>query len=310
MRILSRVRSVFNERVYFTLRQIAMDVRLGKAKSVGTRKIACIAQVKNEVDLIEDWVNYNVYLFGEGNVYVLDDGSDDGTERVLSHYEKNGLIHVNCLIGESRGLWRKYINLTDAINRIKKDYDLIIPLDCDEFICARGRADKDEIIDELKRLNLDEWGLFKFKNEYESSTWNDKHNHPAREISEFERKKPGVSMKKVFFSAAYFKQVGEGQHTGYTKNKNTVPYVCKLSLFHFKWRGKIQMKEKCLKGAEGFNYWDGTRLAGMHYRRGLGLVSTEEHDEFFAKNIPVSNVSTTSLSELLVRLSESTNLVG
>ena len=53
--------------------------------------IKLFTMVKDEVDIIEDWILYHGTLFGFENLYIVDNMSNDGTYEVIQKYEKNGV---------------------------------------------------------------------------------------------------------------------------------------------------------------------------------------------------------------------------
>ena len=42
-------------------------------------KVACVMMQKDEAILLEPWLTYHGHLFGLENLFVIDDGSDDGS---------------------------------------------------------------------------------------------------------------------------------------------------------------------------------------------------------------------------------------
>jgi hypothetical protein len=49
--------------------------------------------VKNEVDIVSDWILYHGYLFGFQNIFVIDNSSNDGTYEELLKFKD--LINVS-----------------------------------------------------------------------------------------------------------------------------------------------------------------------------------------------------------------------
>ena len=42
-------------------------------------QIKLFTMVKNEVDIVVDWVFYHGFIFGYSNLYIIDNYSEDGT---------------------------------------------------------------------------------------------------------------------------------------------------------------------------------------------------------------------------------------
>ena len=60
--------------------------------------IKLFTMVKDEIDIVEDWLKYHGTLFGYQNLHVIDNMSEDGTFEKLKEYQSKGvfLIH-SCL---------------------------------------------------------------------------------------------------------------------------------------------------------------------------------------------------------------------
>lgn len=98
---------------------------------------------KDEAFLLRPWLAYHGYLFGLENLFVLDNGSTRPEVRAtLIDYERKG-VHVDwehatrrdyLAKGELIGAWIQALDAT-------RQYDFLIPLDCDEFILLRTESD-------------------------------------------------------------------------------------------------------------------------------------------------------------------------
>lgn len=268
--------------------------------------IACIVQVKNEEDIVEDWILYNLYLFGDKNIYILDDGSTDGTRDILNKYSNR--VNLTFLSKEQQGLYAKRKNISDVIEKIKSSYDYIVPIDADEFVVLINSANRDDIVNEFKKLDRKNWGVFKFKKYLTCWEVSKDYLAPVSEIRDFYFSRHGYWSQKVFLTSQYAVAVGEGQHNGYSDHPNTIAYMSPLCLVHFDWRGFEKAKQKCEKGAAGFNFWkDGGRLYGIQYKKGLDSLRTGEFQGFLNEMKPKgSKVYFPYLAEMLNELKSST----
>ena len=50
------------------------------------KSIKLFTMVKDEVDIVEDWLKYHGSIFGYQNLYVIDNFSTDGTYEILLKY--------------------------------------------------------------------------------------------------------------------------------------------------------------------------------------------------------------------------------
>ena len=99
--------------------------------------------VKDEVDIVEDWLLYHGYIFGFTNLYVIDNYSTDGTYEILQKYQKS----KNIFLIREADYTRKGDYMRHLIkDRIGRNYDIAYPLDIDEFIVLYDR--------ETRKINI------------------------------------------------------------------------------------------------------------------------------------------------------------
>lgn len=103
--------------------------------------------VKNEADVIESFVRYNINIFD--GMIILNNGSTDDTLKILKQLQKEGL---SLIILEDKD--RKY-NLADKMNMLLKkavnelDADIIVPLDADEFLITTAGGNPRIILESM-----------------------------------------------------------------------------------------------------------------------------------------------------------------
>ena len=56
-------------------------------------RVKIFTMVKNEDDIIEDWINYHGKIFGYKNLHIIDNYSNDDTYNILLKYKSKG-IHI------------------------------------------------------------------------------------------------------------------------------------------------------------------------------------------------------------------------
>ncbi|QDH17046.1 glycosyltransferase family 2 protein [Swingsia samuiensis] len=98
--------------------------------------IRCLTMQKNESKLLEPWILWHGAICGFSNLTIVDNGSTDPrVENIQAYYESQGVEII-----------RKYNSHDDFLNKgqifkkiiqqwdKEKNYDFVIPMDCDEFI--------------------------------------------------------------------------------------------------------------------------------------------------------------------------------
>lgn len=133
------------------------------------KKIFSISMVKNEMDIIESFVRYNICIF-DGMV-IMDNGSTDDTLPILNLLKEEGLPIV-VLEDADKGFdkVKKFDKLSKiAIGEFKAD--IIVPIDADEFLIATEGGNPRGILEKLESPSyyIIDWKTYvpDFKNEDE-----------------------------------------------------------------------------------------------------------------------------------------------
>ncbi len=117
-----------------------------------TKKIAVITMAYNDEFFLNRWIKYYGQLFGEENLFILQDGLDQKTPKLVGN---SNVFKIEKKTGLSRARADKYrINLISdvASDLFEKDYDLIIGCDVDEFLIVDPKKNKTlpQYLSELK----------------------------------------------------------------------------------------------------------------------------------------------------------------
>lgn len=111
-------------------------------------KFMSISMIKNEADIIESFVRYNMnFLY---KMIFIDNGCTDNTIKILNLLKKeNYNIEI---FDEAHTYYDQYIVENKYIHKIAKENkcDFIVPLDADEFIYSDSN-----LADKLQQLNTD-----------------------------------------------------------------------------------------------------------------------------------------------------------
>jgi hypothetical protein len=99
--------------------------------------------VKDENDIVRDWVLYHGTIFGFENLFIIDNFSRDGTYEILLELAKSHHIHVF----RERNYKLKGIYMKQLIDRYCVPNDIAFPIDIDEFIAYYDKPKKEVIVD-------------------------------------------------------------------------------------------------------------------------------------------------------------------
>jgi tetratricopeptide (TPR) repeat protein len=104
-------------------------------------RVACIMMQKDEDHLLEPWLAYHGYLFGFENLIVYDNGSTSPTvHALLRKYAAAGVAVIRDK-DRAEDFTNKGWILSARIRELqrRRQYDIVFPLDCDEFVCITSR---------------------------------------------------------------------------------------------------------------------------------------------------------------------------
>ena len=94
-------------------------------------KVQIITMVKDEDDIIENFINYYGKLFGYNNLFIIDNISNDNTYNICLKYKQSHNINLYQKNDyKKKGIYMKQIILENLNN----NYDFFLPLDIDEFL--------------------------------------------------------------------------------------------------------------------------------------------------------------------------------
>lgn len=115
-------------------------------------KVQIITMVKDEDDIIENFINYYGKLFGYNNLFIIDNLSNDNTYDICLKYKQSHNINLYQKDDyKKKGVYMKQIILENLNN----NYDFFIPLDVDEFLVLYKNnciQYGDKIINFLKKI--------------------------------------------------------------------------------------------------------------------------------------------------------------
>jgi hypothetical protein len=219
--------------------------------------VKLFTMVKDEIDIVEEWIQYHGTIFGFHNLHIVDNNSTDGTLDILKKYTSNGvkLFH-------EPDYRRKGIVMTQLINdpRCGK-YDIAYPIDIDEFIVYYDKQsntiDPNRVYSYMKTLLTDKNLLLQKDNIFKanfitsmisnnSATGYNKAVIEAQWGEYCDMK----TMAKSFFNKHTWKGlVDHGNHC------NTETYILTdLCLVHYHSRNLEQHRRKVINNLKGLGY--------------------------------------------------------
>jgi hypothetical protein len=200
-------------------------------------KIICM--VKNEVDIIQDWVLYHASLVGLNNITVLDNESTDGSFQLLKR------LGVQCVSVPDYKQKGRYT--TQFIRRFRNE--LVVPLDMDEFLVYYERGTNILSCDKVAPLLHSLKVAPVYRMNYVDAM---AHKESSRATVEFKRgeyRDYGIQGKCFFHSKVFVGQVDHGNHYP-TPHYVAVPFV----LVHYHNRNRAQLVQKTMDNLTGLGY--------------------------------------------------------
>jgi len=230
--------------------------------------------VKDEIDVVQEWVMYHGHIFGFQNLYVIDNMSVDGTyEKLLELQQSHG-----CNVSQQLHYRMKGEYMTHYIREFCKEKDtngkyvtpIAYPIDIDEFITLYDKethtisCDKEKILAYfndviLKVIDSNDHAVFK-ANYVMSKIMSDApngssgYNNAVRECSHGKYSDYG-NLAKTFFSSKNIIEHGihidHGNHFNFNMG---CYYFTTLVLVHYHARSYEQMCKKIYNNVAGFDY--------------------------------------------------------
>ena len=212
-------------------------------------KIVSTSFVKNESDIIESFIRYQLNLVDE--MIILDNFSTDNTPEIIDNLIDEGLpIH---LIRDTNTFDSLDIKMTKMVHKAvnEHDADLVCLLDCDEFIFSTNGKHPREVLESLdhSKFHLIKWRTFvpSPEDDYDIKFIPKRINHIRDESFE--------TFYKVIVPSEIIKNnnvtVDMGNHNITIKHKNRdkfANYDLDLKLAHFPIRSKEQCMSKVIIG--------------------------------------------------------------
>jgi len=208
--------------------------------------VKILTMVKDENDIVRDWVIYHGNLFGYKNLYVIDNYSNDGTWEILQEFK--GRINMFRL----HNYKKKGEYMTYFLRRFCKN-ELVFPIDIDEFIVYHHKKTNKIICNkQFIHFYLNKLPVFPiFKMNYIQGLLTEKNGYQRAAV----QSQLGVyddrgTHAKVFLKSNLFHGVIDHGNHCITNNY----LLSQLCLVHFHCRNLLQMKRKVFNNVIGLGY--------------------------------------------------------
>lgn len=205
--------------------------------------VKIFTMIKDEVDIVKDWVNYHGSLFGFNNLFIIDNYSSDGSYEALQEY--GSLINLSRESDyKKKGEYMKSLIDKNCNNEIA------FPMDIDEFIVYYdGKISIDKNLINNYINNLPECTIYKANYINPLITNENGYNRAPAESDYANYCDYGIFAKSFMNTRLYNGSIDHGNHI--TDHEHHVTQIC---LIHFHCRNLIQIKKKIINNVSGLGY--------------------------------------------------------
>jgi hypothetical protein len=201
--------------------------------------------VKDEVDIVEDWLIYHGCMFGWNNIYIIDNFSSDGTWEKINEFKH--LVNIY----REPDYQRKGEYMKNLIDKHCNEGEIAFPMDIDEFV----------VYFDNNTVSIDRDTINNYINNLPPCTMY-KANYIIALITQengYERATCGINcgsyhdmghLGKTYFNTRYYK--GPIDHGNHIASHDY--HLTKLCLVHYHCRNLEQMKKKIYNNVVGLGY--------------------------------------------------------
>lgn len=269
--------------------------------------IFCVGMVRNEIDIIDAWIEHICALFDQ--VIIYDHLSTDGTRQRLENLSE---VYENLII-------REYVKpeheqsrlMSETFFEIAKSYNLgwVFFLDADEFVM---NIDHQSLKEALRSFHYSATISIRWKNAYPVDMSSRIHSE-SQITGWFES---GVQIRKIAANLRYsrhIKKINQGNHAA--KFGKWAPFkkikIPNFSILHLPIRSKAQLRSKITTGVEatkllpeGKNYathWQSMHASGLPENIAIAAYwyGSDRPDETNLKALPPKETFSGPLSEFV-----------
>ena len=253
--------------------------------------------VKDEIDIVKDWIIYHGSMFGWNNLYIIDNFSSDGTWEAI-----NELRFLGINIYREKDYLQKGIYMNDLINKhsCNPNDSIAFPMDIDEFIVYYDKENKKVNIEkDLIRSyfqKLPQSRVYKANYIYPYVTQKEGFERAAAE-AEYGFYSDYGKFAKSFINTKYY--AGEIDHGNHIPCDSFL--LTDIHLLHFHSRNIQQHLKKIQNNILGLGYSNdlsflkkllvtNKNCMGFHHViNQINILENNYHFDYHAENIDTSN---------------------
>ena len=210
--------------------------------------VKIFTMVKDEVDIVKDWIVYHGSLFGWNNIYILDNYSTDGTYEIIQEF-----AHLGINIFREDDYRFKGYYMSALIKEFCQNERFAFPIDIDEFIVYYDTKSKEIKIDKKFIINyfntLPRAILYKANYLFPILTSPEGSKRATAEIDYASYFDYGIQAKS-FMDPKLFKGIID--HGNHIPTKDF--FLTNIVLIHFHDRNMEQIKKKSINNVTGLGY--------------------------------------------------------
>ena len=222
--------------------------------------IKLFTMVKDEVDIVEDWIQYHGNIFGFNNLHIIDNMSTDGTFEILAKYAtfRGVVVYKHHDYGKKGDLMKQLISQNKTI--------IAFPLDIDEFIVHYNPKTNKISVNDVnpymynlissnnENMIMNKNGLYKCDYIHSKITENNKEGFKRAALEatygRYDHKRDKI-MAKSFLDTRYWNgNIDHGNHCNFDDNFT----MSELCLVHYHRRNLEQHKKKIVNNVNGLGY--------------------------------------------------------
>jgi glycosyltransferase involved in cell wall biosynthesis len=248
----------------------------GRPKNKGQTRLIMTLLTRDEEDIIEKNISFHL-THGVDFIIATDNGSVDGTRKILKEYENKGILH---LIDEknqdhSQAEW---VNRMGRLAYEEYKADIIFHCDADEFWFPKSGNLKNEILEkqnaDVLMVNVanvllqENGGLESFPDDTRWAVVKPYETQNLEEVSKTHNPYLFRSQKVIYKTEKGYLEVGFGNHYVVATTKITMKESEDIIIYHYPIRGMNHFFQKTKNGGSAFALNDRLdKNIGFHIRR-------------------------------------------